>query len=443
MGAIFTRKKKLVHKSREEGKMAESPRCIIEDEVLKIVDQDRNEIIAFLRDMVKIPSISGSRKEKEIQDFIADRFSAMDLQVDIWEPDVAELKAHCEHGPLDIDYVDRPNLVGISKGAGGGRSLILNGHIDVVPVGFLERWKTDPWDAKVIGGKMFGRGTADMKGGVAAMIMALNCIKKARISLKGDVIIESVVDEERCGNGSLACVLRGYKADAGIITEPTGLNICPAHAGVNGFRIMVRGKPAHPSKAVHGVSAIEKAMKVYNLLKDFRSIREKGKKHPLFVTRKDIGWVNISKFEGSQEDAVIQGTIRSLPNEECGKIQQHLEEYLRKVTKSDPWLGRCPAQVEWIPEKTIGSSEVPIRHPVVREFKDAYECVMKEKAEIQAAPYGCDARLLTRNAKTPALIFGPGDIAQAHTVDEYIEIDRVIDATKILSLFLLRWCGSE
>lgn len=433
----------MAHKSRKEGKMGEDPGCRIEDRVLRIVDQDRNEIIGFLRDMVKIPSISGSKKEKEIQDCIADRLSAMDLQIDIWEPDIGELKDHHEHGALDIDYVDRPNLVGISKGGGGGRSLILNGHIDVVPVGPLERWKMDPWGAKTVGGKMFGRGTADMKGGVAAMIMALNCIKKARVSLKGDVIIESVVDEERFGNGSLACVLRGYKADAGIITEPTGLTVCPAHAGVTGFKIRVHGKPAHPSMAAHEVSALEKAMKLYGLLTDFRSIREKGKKHPLFATRKDIGWVSISKFEGSQEDAVIQGTIRCLPNEERGTVQQHLEEYLRKVTKSDPWLGMCPALVEWIPEKVIGSSEVPIRHPVVREFKNAYERVMKVKAEIRAAPYGCDARLLTHNARTPTLIFGPGDIAQAHTVDEYIEIDRVIDVTKILALFLLRWCGCE
>lgn len=443
IAATFTKEEIMSHKSRKEGGMGENPSSGIEDSVLGIVDQDRDEIVGFLRDIVKIPSVSGSRKEKEIQDFIADRLSSMDLEIDMWEPDVEELKAHHEHGPLDIAYGERPNLVGISKGSGEGRSLILNGHIDVVPVGPLERWKMDPWGAKIVGGKMFGRGTADMKGGVAAMIMALNCIKKARVSLKGDVIIESVVDEERFGNGSLACVLRGYKADAGIITEPTGLNICPAHAGVTGFRIMVRGKPAHPSKASQGVNAIEKAMKLYGLLKDFRSIRDEAKRHPLFVTEKYIGWVSISKFEGSQEDAVIRGTIRCLPNEERSTVQQQLEEYLRKATESDPWLRRRPALVEWIPEKVIGSSEVPIGHPVVREFGNAYQRVMKKKAEICAATYGCDARLLTNNARTPTLIFGPGDLAQAHTVDEYIEIGRVINATKVLALFLLRWCGHE
>ena len=433
----------MAHKSRKGDGMGENPSCIIEDRVLRIVEQNRAEIVSFLQDMVKIPTISGSRREKEIQSLIADKFSSMDMKIDMWEPSLDKLKAHCEHGPLDIDYKERPNLVGILKGGGGGRSLILNGHIDVVPVEPLYRWKVDAWGANIVGGKMFGRGTTDMKGGVAAMIMALNCVLKGRVSLKGDVIIESVVDEERLGNGSLSCVLRGYKADGGIIPEPTGLNICPAHTGVTGFRINVHGEPAHPSKQAQGVSAIEKAIKLYALLKDFCTIREESKKHPLFMAQRDIGWMSVRKFEGRQEAAIIQGIIRYLPDEERNAVQLELEKYISKANESDPWLKKHSALLEWIPDMVIDSSEISIEHPVVKEFENAYQHVMGEKAEIRAATYGCDASLLNHCARTPTLIFGPGDIAQAHTVDEYIEIDRVIDATKVLALFLLHWCGYE
>jgi len=415
----------------------------IEDKVLRTVEQNREEIISFLREMVKIPSISGSRKEKQIQELIAERLSAMNLKIDMWEPDPDELKAHNEHGPLDLDYRHRPNLVGISKGTGGGRSLILNGHIDVVPVEPLERWRKNPWGGQIEDGKMYGRGTADMKGGVAAMIMALHCVKDAGVRLKGNVIIESVVDEERFGNGSLACALRGYKADAGVVTEPTGISICPAHGGFTGFSIKVQGRPAHPSKPAEGVNAIEKAIELYNLLMDFNSIRNETKKHPLFAKQKGIGYVSVRQFEGDQEDATIKGSARYLPGEERDKVRQEIEKFIMKANELDPWLKTHPPCLEWISTVGMGPSEVPVNHPVVKELQSAYQYAMKKQAKIDGASYGADARFLNLYAGTPTLIFGPGDIAQAHSLDEFTSIDEVIAATKVLALLILNWCKYE
>jgi acetylornithine deacetylase len=412
----------------------------IEDNVLRTIERNRDEIVSFLQDMVKIPSVSGSKKEKQIQELIAKRLSAMNLKIDMWEPDSDELRAHDEHGLLDLDYRGRPNLVGISKGTGGGRSLILNGHIDVVPVEPLEKWRKDPWGGEIEDGKMYGRGTADMKGGIAAMIMALHCAKDAGIQLKGDVIIESVVDEERFGNGSLACALKGYKADAGVVTEPTGINICPAHGGFTGFRIKVQGRPTHPCKPAEGVNAIGKATKLYNLLMDFNSIRNATKKHPLYANQKEIGYVSVRRLEGDQENATVEGSARYLPGEERNKIKQEIEEFIMKENELDSWLKMHPPCLEWISTVGMGPSEVPVNHPIVRELQNAYQCAIKKQAKVDGATYGTDARFLNLYARTPTLVFGPGDIAQAHSIDEFTSIDEVIAATKVLALLILGWC---
>src|SRR6202045_2236402 len=166
----------------------------IDQTLLQKIDEHREKSIAFLQQMIAIPSVTGD--EAKIQKFLADYMAKLGLAVDVWETDWEELKKHPAYRPVDRGYEGRPNIVATLQGAGGGRSLLLNGHTDVIPVGGGEGWSDDPWSAKIKNGRIYGRGSADMKSGVASHIMAMECLLAAGVKTKGDVYINVVVDEE-------------------------------------------------------------------------------------------------------------------------------------------------------------------------------------------------------------------------------------------------------
>ena len=185
----------------------------MKDPVIQWIDREKNQIVEFLRDLIKFPSVTGD--EGEIQKFIHSKLKKMGLTVDVWEPDLTILKNHPAFVAVSKGYEGRPNVVGVLRGAGGGKSLLLNGHVDVIPAGAPEAWTHNPWSGDVAEGRIYGRGASDMKSGLAAMTMAVESILQSGIRLKGDLILEYTVDEELSGNGTLACVIKGYRADGG------------------------------------------------------------------------------------------------------------------------------------------------------------------------------------------------------------------------------------
>ncbi len=201
----------------------------VTEKLLQSIDDSRDRAISFLRQMIAIPSVTGD--EAKIQKFLADYMGKIGLDVDLWETDWEELKKHPGYRPVDRGYEGRPNIVATLKGTGGGRSLLLNGHTDVIPVGGGEGWSDDPWSATIKNGRIYGRGSADMKSGVASHIMAVECLMAAGLKPKGDVYINVVVDEEVSGHGTLDTVIRGYRADAGISGETSDLAVQPACIG--------------------------------------------------------------------------------------------------------------------------------------------------------------------------------------------------------------------
>ena len=185
--------------------------------IIDKVDASRDHAIKFLRDMVAIPSVTG--EEAAIQKHMSGYLMNVGLDVDMWETDWEELKKHPGYRPVDRGYEGRPNIVATLKGTGGGRSLLLNGHTDVIPVGNGEGWSDNPWSAKIENGRIYGRGSCDMKSGVASHVLAVQYLKELGLTPKGDVMINIVIDEEVSGHGTLDTVIRGYKADAGIQIE--------------------------------------------------------------------------------------------------------------------------------------------------------------------------------------------------------------------------------
>ncbi|HWD70024.1 MAG TPA: M20/M25/M40 family metallo-hydrolase, partial [Solirubrobacteraceae bacterium] len=216
-----------------------------------------------------------ARQEAELQGYLADRLARAGAEIDLFEPDAAEMAGR-PLVPPGLDFAGRPQLIATLRGSGGGRCLVFNGHIDVVSVEPRERWSSDPFVAEVRDGKLYGRGACDMKGGIASMVMAAEVLAELGIPLRGDLLVATNTDEESSGAGGSALVQHGIRADAGIVTEPTNLDTWVACRGSEYGVITVPGRPGHAE--VHqpewrrggAVNAIEKAVVVLAAIDSLR-----------------------------------------------------------------------------------------------------------------------------------------------------------------------------
>ena len=414
-------------------------------QLLRLIDKEKDEVVAFLQSLIRFPSVTG--KEKDIQSFIAKRLRDMDLQVDVWEPDLKELKKHPGYVPVEMNYKDRPNVVGIYKGGKGGRSLLFNGHVDVIPAEPRTAWSHDPWKGEIDGGKVYGRGASDMKSGLAAMTTALNFVLRSGVKLKGDVILEYVVDEEFSGHGTLDCILKGYKADAGISCEAGDLEVQPAATGSMWFEIEVPGKSASMSRIWEAVSAVEKGYKIYGAVSDMQTIRLMEKRHPLYQDPRGslacfVGMFQAGTYPSSPPDScIIKGRMGVLPNEDPKEVKDSFTKHIRCVAETDPWLRNHLPEVKFT-GYYAEPAEIVADHPICKVVSKAYEETTGMKPILKGHEGAADTRFLIRYGSTPTVIFGPGTITQMHATDEWVKIEDLITATKVLALTIIDWCGS-
>jgi acetylornithine deacetylase len=417
----------------------------VREKILKTVDKRRGEIVTFLRDLIREQSVT--EKEAPIQEFIAGKLKEMGLKVDVWEPSWNELKKHPGYVPVKVGYEGRPNVVGVYKGRGKGKSLIFNGHVDVVPSGPLEGWPHDPWGGQVEGGKVYGRGASDMKSGLAAMTMALKCVLEAGVKPKGDVILEYVMDEEYSGNGTLACILRGYKADAAVNCEASDLEVQPAHTGSMWFNITVKGRSASMSRIWEAMNAVEKGYRVFRAVSDFETIRLE-KRHPLYADPRAalacfVGMFHSGSYPSIPPDlCLIRGRMGVLPNEDPREVQRTFIEHIGKIADRDPWLKNHKPEVVFT--GYMGEpAEIPPDHPICKTVEASFEEATGRRAVVKGHEGCTDSRLLIKHAETPTVIFGPGTITQMHAADEWVKIDDLIDSVKTMALTIVNWCGCQ
>lgn len=217
----------------------------VERAVLQWIEWRKGDLLAQLQRLVSTPSVVGS--EGACQRLVAEMMEGACDSIDVWEPDASCLEQHPAYFPRGVDFKGRPNVVGIVEGRGGGRSMILHAHVDVVDPGPMDAWRYAPWSGAISNGKLYGRGSVDDKAGLSIIIFVAQCVRSLGLSLEGDIILESVVDEEWGGGGTLSTIQKGYRADAAIVFEPSGLGICPAVRGGQAFRITVMGKGTHPA----------------------------------------------------------------------------------------------------------------------------------------------------------------------------------------------------
>ncbi len=414
--------------------------------VLAQVEADKEKAVHFLQQMVGIPSVTGD--EARVQRFLADTMDRMGLDVDQWETDWEKLKQHPGYRPVDRGYEGRPNLVATWKGTGGGRSLLLNGHSDVIPVGSGEGWSDDPWSGAIKNGRLYGRGSADMKSGVASHVMAVASLMALGLRPKGDVYINVVVDEEISGHGTLDTVIRGYKADAGISGETSDLAIQPACIGRIWFTIEINGKPVGIQRRYEGVSGIELGYKITQAVAALEAERVATVTHPMYPRAIDAIPCAIGSFQaGNYPSAfpatcLLKGSIATVPGEDHEGVKQRLVDWVARAAAEDPWMRRHPPKVRFV-GYDAQASEIPHDHPIVTTVAGSYREVIGRDAEMSGRQGAADTRFLNLYGNTPTVIFGPGSTAVMHSDDEYVAIDDYITAIKVIALSICDWCGVQ
>ena len=410
------------------------------------IQANQSKSIELLQKLVQIPSVQG--KEAQVQEIVAKKLSEIGCEVNVWELDGKQLKSHPYFYSSRETFEGSPNVVGVLKGSGNGRSVVLNGHIDVVPEGDPNQWTYEPYSGKVADGKLYGRGSTDMKGGNIALIIAMEAIRSLGIQLKGDIIFQSVVEEESGGAGTLAAVLKGYTADAAIIPEPTNMKIFPKQQGSKWFRVIVKGRTAHGGTRYHGVSAIDKSMQVIEHIKELEKIRNDRIDEPLYKSIPIPIPINIGRIEGgdwpsSVPDVVkIEGRIGIAPNERIEDAQRELEDWLNKLPEKDEWFTDKPVEIEWFGARWVPGA-IELDHPLMNSLTKYFKAVTGKDPEVEAAPWGTDGGLLTQVGNTPSVVFGPGITSLAHFPDEHIEVVKILEAAEIIALTIIEWCGME
>jgi acetylornithine deacetylase len=399
-------------------------------------------LVEYLCELISIPSMGG--QESAAQRNVSAKMRELGLAVDTWDVDFDKLRSH----PAFSMPIQRKEGIGVvgSYGVGKGKSLLVNGHIDVVSPGDESKWKYPPWSGTVADARVYGRGSADMKGGIVAALYAIKAIVDCGVPLKGKVMLETVIGEEDGGVGALDAVLRGYRADAAIIPEPSELNVVPAHAGVIAFRVTIQGKAAHASLRTDGVSAIDKFLPIYEALKKLETERNARIKDALYASYDIPSPLSIGKIVGGEwpgtvpENLYFEGRVGVHTDETCDKVKKQIEAAVKKAAATDPWLKGHQPRVDWNGYR-FDPAKIPADHPIMETVKTAYKDVSGALPRVEGKTYSSDMRLLINLGATPTMIFGPGELRQAHSANESVSVENLEKAAKTYALSILRWCS--
>ncbi|WP_418282041.1 ArgE/DapE family deacylase [Halorubrum sp. DTA98] len=406
------------------------------------------DLACFASDLVAVPSVPGN--EGPAQDIVRRKLESLGLSVETIDAEsVAGLRDHPEYVEPDSSYDDRPNLVATREGNGNGRSLLFNGHVDVVPEGDRDAWSFDPFCGTIEDGNLLGRGASDMKGGVAAMIFALEALENAGIHLLGDLSINTVIEEEYGGSGgTLASVLAGVDADAVVIPEPTDFDQWIANDGVSYFRVTTEGKSAHAAETDSGVNAVSKLLPIYHALEELHDKRKTTVHDDLFEEwHEHTVSLNLGTIRGGEwissvpDEATLQARISHAPAETREEIHDAVEAAVESATVGDPWYDDHPPEVEWFGWRG-SSANIDPGEPIVQTVRSVTSSVLCRDSHPQGFPGGIDSRFFINENGTPATCFGPGAY-NIHGTDEYLPVDELEEITLALAVIAMEWCGYE
>ena len=416
----------------------------IRRQILDAVDAAFEKQLAFTAELVAVPSLRG--QERSAQDLMYSAMEERGLAMDRWTLDVDALSSHPGFGPVTVSYAEADNVVGTYEPAGsGGRSLILNGHVDVVPTGPLENWSRSPWDPAVVNGWMYGRGAGDMKAGHAAALFAFDAVRAAGFDPAGRIHFQSVVEEESTGNGSLSALMRGYTADAVLIPEPEENMLVRANVGVIWFTVRVAGQPTHPREMTKGFNAVDAA---YAVIAELRELEERWNaergRHEYFSDLDHPINFNVGGIAGGDWPSSVpawcelQMRVSIYPGQGVDEAWAEIEETLRSAARRPELAGTVPAA-----QRTGFNAEGYVLEPgsdAERTLAEAHQTAFGTDLESFTTPGYLDARVFTLYAGIPSLVYGPRS-EDIHGFDERVHLESVRRVTKSIALFIADWCG--
>ncbi|MDO8586404.1 MAG: ArgE/DapE family deacylase [Armatimonadota bacterium] len=410
---------------------------MLSDDIKSFLMEQEENAARLLSELIHYRSLVS--KEEEIQSFIYDYLCVLG-------------GLHPQYAPIDEDIVDDPdhtnvpghksyagrnNVVVRVPGAGGGRSVLLNSHSDVVP------GPEHVFTPRREGDLVFGRGACDAKGHVVTMLLVLRALQELEIRLRGDLMLQVVIEEETGGNGSLSLIRQGQIADAAVVLEPSNLHVCPANRGAVWYRLAVEGKPVHMAKYYDGVNAVYEMTSVLTILREYEArLRDESRGQPLFPDDPSPVVVNLGTIKGGEwpatvaGDCVIEGGVAFLPNKRLSQIRDELRAAIEQGISG--WA-RENYSLDFA-RLHNDAFATPTDHPVVEAL-----CRAADQVRGPDPPTGfiasCDARLFYHRAGIPTVVFGAGDLAHAHSAEEQVHISDIIKAAQALTLFVMEWCG--
>lgn len=328
---------------------------------------------------------------------------------------------------------DRSNVVAVLRGSGGGRSLMLNGHMDTVGV---EGMSIEPFRPVVRDGFIHGRGTCDMKSAIAAMIGAAKSLAGSESKLRGDLILSFVVDEEHMSLG-ITKLVEEYKADAAIVGEPTEMRIATAHKGFVWIEVETKGRAAHGSVPEKGVDAIVHAAKIVTRLNELQD-KLRAHRHPLLGPPK----IHTSTIQGGTHWSIVPDRCvlrlerRTVPGETTALVMKEIEELLDSIRLEDSNFKGEARKIFERPPLEISPNE-----PIVQTLQQTItEAIGTDQSPV-GVPYWTDGAILSHSASIPTCLFGPGDISVAHSPDEYVDAEDVLQAADIYRNIAQKFCA--
>jgi acetylornithine deacetylase len=420
----------------------------LKEKISHEVEARKDELLQLLAELVRFPTVSPpARNTNQVQEFISGYLNELGFQTDKWEV-----------------YPGDSNVVGILPGKSpkAYNSLIVNGHVDVAEVGDDSEWSSSPFETWIQDSHVYGRGVADMKGGIAASLIAIKVLKELGIELNGDLQFQSVIGEEVGEAGTLDCTEKGYTADYAVVVDTSDLHIQGQGGVITGWIIIqsketyhdgIRSKMIHAGGGVKGASAIEKMMKVIAGLQELERHWAVTKSYEGFAP--GVNTINPAVIEGGRHAAFIADrcalwiTVHFYPNEDYEEVTKEIEEHIQAVASADPWLRENPPEFVWGGKSMIEdrgeifpSLEIDPNHPGTSLLANIFENTLSEKPNIGMSSTVTDAGWLGR-AGIPTVIFGPGKLEDAHAVNEKVAIQQLLDFTKVMAVFIADWCNSR
>jgi acetylornithine deacetylase len=423
------------------------PDPALEAELFAAADAAQSDLRNLLLALVAFPSLNGN--EDGAQQFMEAIFRDLGLRTERFAVTDSEIRDLPGYSPAVGHWDRHDNVVGTHvPRAAKGRSLILNGHIDVVPVGAEKLWSRPPFDPVIRDGRLYGRGSGDMKAGIAAYVAAWRAIRSLGLQPAAPVYLQSVVEEECTGNGALACLKRGYAADAAVIPEPFDHSILTAQVGVMWLSVEVLGKPAHVLNAAQGINAIEAAFALWEGLKTLEAQwNAPSHRHPAFAHIDDPVRFNLGRIEGGEWASSVP--TRCLMELRCGfqpgvaaaEARAAIEARLKEIAATDPRLAGITHHVRYAGFQAEGYV-ADTTGPLFSTLADAHARVMGAAPKLFASAATTDARVFQLYGNIPATCYGP-EAQNIHGIDESVSLESVRHVTRVLVLFMARWCGLE